>query len=372
MGSGRLFPGHPGQQRVRLRNVTRASWWAQVTLGPAQRYSGVRPRFIIAAGAILCLTACGSVRVASGQKIDVIPWIDAVPSMPTPSPTPVIPAGTRACVNRDLRVAFEGGQGLGFGQLTATISFANVSGTNCFLQGVPGFALLDAQEEVIGTTPSGYLITDRSDPVLMVAGGGSRQAYLPFAWPGIDQATGGGPCPSAKSASSVRLQLPGGGGMLAVSVAHAATLPLTIAPCHGLIAVGAFQPAEPAVEPTPTPHPFSYHVALPASVRAGNNLQYTVTFTNVTTSPVVFSDPCPTYHEDLYFGSGATGQPLGKHVYLLNCHAVEAIASHASLTFAMVLDVPASASPGGYTLLWAPDEGADIQDIQRLPITVVH
>jgi len=269
-------------------------------------------------------------------------------------------------------VTFDGGQGLGFGQLTATISFVNLSGTTCFLQGVPGFALLDAQQNVIDTSPSGYLITDRSDPVLMDARGASRQAYLPFAWPGIDQATGGGLCPSATTASSVRLQLPSGGGTLTLSAAQPTMHPITIAPCHGLLAVGAFQAAEPSVEPTPTPHPLTYHVVLPASVRAGDNLRYTVTFTNVGTLPVAFSEPCPAYHEDLFLGSGPTGNPLGKHIYLLNCHAVQAIASHGSVTFAMVLDVPATAAPGGYTLLWAPDEGTDVQDIQRLPIMVTH
>ncbi len=332
----------------------------------------MRPRFLITACAILCLTACGSVRATGGEKSNIIPWIDAVPPMPTPTPSPVIPSGTPACTMRDLHVTLDGGQGLGGGQLTATISFVNVSRTACFLQGVPGYALLDAQGNVIKTTPSGYRITDRSDKVLMAPRGDARQAYLPFAWPAIDLASGGAPCPSALTASAIKLELPSGGGTQTVSAAQPSLHSINIAPCHGLLAVGAFQAAEVSVEPSPTSRTFTYNVVLPASVRAGDNLHYTVTFTNVGTSPAVFSQPCPIYHEDLYSGNGLTGKPLGKHFYVLNCGAARIVASHASVTFAMVLDVPASASPGNYTLLWAPEQGVDIYGIQRLPVAVTH
>jgi hypothetical protein len=113
-------------------------------------------------------------------------------------------------------------------------------------------------------------------------------------------------------------------------------------------------------------------MALPPSVRAGDSLMYTVTITNITASSVVFSDPCPAYREDLFpVASLATVSPLGKHRYLLNCRSAGTIDSRAGVTFAMVLDVPATATPGSYTLLWAPDEGVDTKDIQRVPITIV-
>lgn len=330
------------------------------------------PRFLITACALLCMTACTSVRVTGGEKSNIIPWIDAVPPMPTPTLSPVIPSGTPACTTRDLHVTFDGGQGLGGGQLTATISFVNVSGTACFLQGVPGYALLDAHGNVIGTSPSGYRITDRSDKVLLAARGDTRQAYVPFAWPAIDLAAGGAPCPLAPTASAIKLDLPSGGGTQTVAAAPPSLHSIRIAPCHGLLAVGAFQAAEVSVEPTPTSRTFTYKVVLPASVRAGDNLHYTVTFTNAGASPAVFSQPCPTYHEDLYSGNGPTGMPLGKHFYVLNCGAVPVVASRASVTFAMVLDVPASATPGNYTLIWAPEQGVDLYGIQRLPIMVTH
>lgn len=63
--------------------------------------------------------------------------------------------------------------------------------------------------------------------------------------------------------------------------------------------------------------------------------------------------------------------PLGKHRYLLNCRPVASIVPQSSVTFGMVLDVPATAAPGRYTLVWDLDEGIDLQDIQRLPITII-
>jgi hypothetical protein len=318
------------------------------------------------------LAACGAFHGPAVENATLIPWINATPAAPTPTPAPVIPAGTHACTLADLNVVYEGGQGLGGGQLTAAISFENLSGIACVLQGVPGFALLDDHGNVIRTTPSGYRITDRIDAVLLVPRSGRQEAYVPFAWPAIDQATGGGPCPSASAASQIRLELPQGGGTVTLSTASPTLRPMAIAPCHGLIAVGSFQVVEPYVEPTPTPHSFAYHVALPPSVRAGDSLMYTVTITNITAASVVFSDPCPAYREDLFpVVSLARVSPLGKHRYLLNCRPAGTIDSRASVTFAMVLDVPATATPGSYTLLWAPDEGADTQDIQRVPITIV-
>jgi hypothetical protein len=269
-------------------------------------------------------------------------------------------------------VTFDGGQGLGFGQETATISFVNTTGTACSVQGVPGFALLNAQGNIILTNPSGYRITDRSDAVLMAASGDSRQAYVPFAWPGVDQTTGGGPCPSAEIATAIQLEMPNHGGALTLSTAHATEHPVTIAPCHGSIAVGAFQAAAPPADTTPAPYSFSYRLDVPASVRAGDILSYTVTITNVGQSPAAFSDPCPSYHEDLFPISPQAGPLPGKHLYLLNCEPVQHIAAGASVTFAMRLDVPSAAIPGKYTLLWAPLESTTIQDTHRIAITITR
>jgi H2-forming N5,N10-methylenetetrahydromethanopterin dehydrogenase-like enzyme len=70
--------------------------------------------------------------------------------------------------------------------------------------------------------------------------------------------------------------------------------------------------------------------------------------------------------------TGLNGAPLGKHVYLLNCQPVGSIAARASVTFAMVLDVPSSAAAGRYTLLWSPLEMGNPKNVQRVPIEITH
>lgn len=326
----------------------------------------MRPRLVLVAVTGLCLAACGAFRGPAAGDSNVIPWIDVTTATPTPSP--VIPASTPACAVQDLQVAYAGGQGLGGGQLVGSITFVNISGIPCVLQGVPGFILFDAHGSQIPTTRSGYLITDRSDPVLLHDHGRSAQAYVPFAWSAIHQSTGGSECPSP-AASAIRLELPQGGGAVVVSAASPTGRPGAIAPCHGLIAVGAFQVVEQPTDPMPPARAFAYRVALPPSVRAGATLSYTVTVTNITAGTVTFPNPCPAYHEDLYPDSRLSGAPLGKHRYLLNCRPAGSVASNASVTFAMLLDVPATAASGSYTLLWAPDWGG-VDDIQRVPITI--
>jgi hypothetical protein len=85
-----------------------------------------------------CLAACGSVPVGTAARANVIPWIDALPAMPTPTPRPVIPAGTLGCSIGDLGLSYDGAGGLGGGQLSATVGFVNVGSNSCVLQGFPG------------------------------------------------------------------------------------------------------------------------------------------------------------------------------------------------------------------------------------------
>jgi hypothetical protein len=339
-------------------------------LSLAARFTVMPRRGWLVLSALLFTCGCGTIRVPATTATNVIPWIAATPPIPTASPAPTIPTGTPPCTSQNLQVVYQGGQGLGGGQLVATIGFTNVSGTDCFLQGVPALSLIDAHGHLIYTVPSGYRITDRTDPVLLMARGNARQAYVPFAWPAIDEAGGGTECPSP-AAATIRLQLPSAGGEVTLSTT-AADHPVTIAPCHGLIGVGAFQADEPPVDATPPPQPFTYRVAAPTSVRAGDDLHYTVTLTNITDSPVTFRDPCPMYQEDLYSGAGLNGAPLGKHFYLLNCQPIGSIAARVSVTFAMVLDVPFGAAAGRYTLLWSPLEIGNAKNVERVPIEITH
>ena len=134
-----------------------------VTRWPVRRYTGVRLRLLLIMSAVFCMS-CGSLRTPATAQTNVIPWIAATPSAPTPTPKPTIPAGTPACTAQTLSAQFDGGQGLGGGQLVASVSFTNSGGVACYLQGVPQVSLLDAQGRLMQTKVSGYIVTDHDDP----------------------------------------------------------------------------------------------------------------------------------------------------------------------------------------------------------------
>lgn len=87
---------------------------------------------------------------------------------------------------------------------------------------------------------------------------------------------------------------------------------------------------------------------MPASVRAGQALTYTVTLTNDTDVAVPLSD-CPTFTQRLTAddGSGAF-QSTGR----LNCGAAGQLAAHSARAFRMVLPVPTTMMVGTATIRW--------------------
>jgi hypothetical protein len=356
-----------------------------------------RNRFAVVGviGAGVLLSSCGGAPTARHAGSTAIPWSDstpAPPSLPTPSPIPVVPAGTPNCRAQDVRVVFAAGNALTGGQLVAHLALGNQSDTSCVLEGVPGLQLLDASGKLIPGTNGSYRRLPEQ-PVLLAPNLGATegqlvpgQAWFEIYWRTHD---GAGSCANPSPlATAARLQLPAGGGELMVSL----TNPRLggIAPCGGGVGIGPFQPVTPPPPPyLPPPHQFTPEVRLPAKVKAGELLRYEVTLRNVTAEPVRFGENCPAYREDLYPEQALTAPPppgkyerdepatrgkppLGKHRYLLNCRPAGSIAPGAEVTFAMVLGVPASAEPGRYFLLWALDEGVSSNGIQRVPIAIVR
>ncbi len=361
--------------------------------------SGVwRGRFAVV-GLIVCAvvaSSCGGAPTARHTGSMAIPWIDVTPApprLPTPSPIPVVPAGTPNCRAQDLRAVFLGGNALTGGQLIASFAFGNRSAAPCVLQGVPGLQLLDAAHNVIpGTNGSDGRVPVQ--PILLAPNLGTTegqmvpgQAWFEIYWRVHD---GAGSCANpSPSATAARIQLPAGGGEVMVPLASPRLG--AIKPCGGEVGISPFQPVTPPPPPySPPPHQWMPEARLPASVKAGEPLRYEVTLRNVTAEPVRFGETCPTYREDLFPDEALTPippppgkydkpepatpakAPLGKHRYVLNCRPVGAIAPGAGVTFAMVLDVPTSAEPGRYLLLWALDEGFSTTGIQKVPISIVR
>ncbi len=120
--------------------------------------------------------------------------------------------------------------------------------------------------------------------------------------------------------------------------------------------------------PTPPPKANAWDVLTPAiqapaSVRAGDALDYVVVLTNSTGADVPLS-PCPNYLESLS-GVKAAG------AYELNC-AVPAIPAGGSLRFAMRLAIPAFVQAGTVTLTWSLDDGAGNPPQASSPLTITR
>jgi hypothetical protein len=103
----------------------------------------------------------------------------------------------------------------------------------------------------------------------------------------------------------------------------------------------------PVQSPTETPEPWpTLHARLegvPATVRAGEPLDYIVELANTGAADVTF-DPCPAYAEIL---GGARAD------YRLNCAAAAVIPAGGSVRFAMRLDVGADVPSGPAKMLWS-------------------
>jgi len=148
--------------------------------------------------------------------------------------------------------------------------------------------------------------------------------------------------------AAVRIGLPGV-GMVMVGVGP---VPVGYA-CQG-VGVGAVADPPLPVEAPAEPALPNVTIAAPAQVHAGQQLRYTIVLTNPTKLPIDLRQACPNYDEELFADIVHGGPPLGgKNIYGLNCAAAGVLKPATPMTFAMVLDVPADATPGSYTLVFS-------------------
>ncbi len=83
-------------------------------------------------------------------------------------------------------------------------------------------------------------------------------------------------------------------------------------------------------------------VAIPATLSAGGTASYAVTLRN-NSGALLRLTPCPSYTEYLGVFSGPGRHLYQERHYYLNCAAIQRIAAHGSVTFAMRIPVPAEA-----------------------------
>jgi len=260
-------------------------------------------------------------------------------------------AGVRACVAADLHAASGHGNGAG-GQVFNQVLLSNHSATACLLEGTPQIFLRTSAGRSIllpqvGTsvpwlpTPPGPALMAPNSPApqpdLGVQAGFGR-AYISYSmWD----------CPANPAFTSLMIVLPNQKGTLTLSADGAGYS--WGGECEGTVVqrmeVSPFVPSQPA--PTYVDaSPLSITVTLPDRVRAGQPMHYQVVLTNASGAPFRFHD-CPSYTED---ASSSLGKNLAN--YQLNCASVGWLAPNQSVTFAMVLDMPANAPPGPVGLRW--------------------
>ena len=299
----------------------------------------------------LMLAACtNSTAPPAHRTSSFIAWI-STPAPPTTTTTlPLAPLCTKA----DLRVQFLGA-GAAAGMVTDDFQLTNISKTTCRLQGQPklspsttagghmssvvrhGYLPLDIVPANLAPKASGYVIiggTDNCPPI----GGTSHVKPVPY--------------------KHVRVALPNGEGTFITS---------EMPPCVPMsVSLGV----EPPVLVLPSPGSLAsldVTVDMPANVRAGHVLHYTVVLSiarqvygpsGTEASRSVSLVPCPGYSEVLsLFIPGHVGQ---EHTwtYTLNCGPVGRLAPGKSARFAMELSVPTVSKVLAATFGWYLNTGS--------------
>jgi hypothetical protein len=259
-------------------------------------------------------------------------------------------AGIRACSAADLRAVSGHGNGAS-GQTFNQVLISNHSASPCTLQGTPKVILRTSAARSIQLqqidmsvpwqhTPHGPALMAPNSPAPQpesIQAGFGQASLLYSMWD----------CPANPPISSVMIVLSNGRGTL--------TLPgdgvgySWGGECEGAVIQRMEVAPFLASEPQPTyadRSPLSINIKLPDHVRAGQSLHYEVVLTNRSGAPFRFHD-CPSYTED---ASRQGKKNLAN--YQLNCSSVGWLGPDESVTFAMVLDIPADTPPGTGSLRW--------------------
>jgi hypothetical protein len=262
-------------------------------------------------------------------------------------------ADVRPCVAADLRAVAGHGNGAS-GEIFNNVLLSNRSASPCRLEGTPQVLLRTSAGRTISLPQANVLppwLRAPPGPALMAPNSSDPQPEKgsQVGWGQASLVYSMWDCPANTLFSSVLIVLPNQRGTLPLPAAGAGYS--WGGQCEGAtvqrMAVGPFVPTEPPpiwVEKSP----LSITVKLPDHVRAGQTLHYEVTLTNATGAPFHFHGECPSYTED----ASRTGRKnLANHQ--LNCSGVGRLGPNESVTFAMVIDIPADTPPGPGGLRWA-------------------
>jgi hypothetical protein len=277
---------------------------------------------------------CGSGHHTAGGPV---PWVDRpLPRYEVPAPK-VIPYPTSAspCRASELRIS-QGRGGAAAGTLYERLVFTNIGRRTCLLRGYPPITAVgpDGRRRTLRPHREGfsffYLVPSNLPP-----GGHSF----------IGLATGDGCDNGTRTPTAYR--------QLSVTVARSETVAaragVRITEVCGLYLSSFGLPARytPLPAAAGTPATASARVHLPASVRPGTILRYTITLSNPTRTTITLR-PCPGYSEGIYAAGLVVRRSLA-----LNCDTVHAIRAHGHVRYAMQLTVPSGATAGITKFGWS-------------------
>jgi hypothetical protein len=277
-----------------------------------------------------------------------VPWKDSPVGAAAPYPTPAPRATARPCAASDLAATAQvADEGAVTGHRFYTVRIANASTTRCTLSGSARLSATNATTGTRGlvpTDPTNFYSPDTYEKPATVDPG--EQALL-----GIVTANGcnGGAKPTTYRNVTIDVlgrTYPLGGLTLQTTC--------KLAVSDWLV--------DPNATPPPAPQYASLVPALevPATARVGQVLAFTVRLTNPTGAAVSIT-PCPAYRMGAYKSGG---------MYWLNC-PVTTIAAHASLVFAMRIQLAEYTPPGAIHVQWQLLDPAGASVAADAVVTVV-
>lgn len=327
----------------------------------AEAKQRARRRRLLAAGALLVLGAAtaGVLAFGAGRTSGEVPWLPTKPQLGAAKP-PSAPACRASQLQAKLGI-----EGIGFGMLGGPLMIENRSSAPCALVGMPRLSFSGATAKW-RVRRQGQPTAER-DPLTPPLG--SLRALAPGRWAAtyLRWANWCGHGSSyrlsdpGRPPQAIVLSAPGGGRISVGSDLHERRLPAPtcVGPGASVLAAARFTPIVPQGHPSsalpldakivPTGHiPYANDMsrAFPVvNAHPGRWLSYTVVLTNRRARPFSFGRRCPAYVESV-IGNRQVG-------YVLNCHAIPAIAPDAAVRFAMRIRVPQHLRLGDtYTVTW--------------------
>ncbi len=340
---------------------TRSAFPARRSLVPVLATAVTAVLVVLAGGAVLLSShpapAGGSPVSASPSSTSrIIPWVAAAPA-PTRSSGVDMGVGVGRvplCSLSQLQVGSSPG-GTAMGVWRAGVTLTNRSGTAC---------TLGAADIALQALAAGRYVTLGKTTVEVDAPGGFRlePGKTAHFWGGL------APCytnrhfstevfePMYLTVNGQRVRLNG-------------TVPNDFQPlCSGTTGVGGPSTFD---QEGDVPAPVSPYaglrasMTLPAVVRAGEVVDYTVTLSN-TTSNTISLAPCPTYDQGYYdAGGGGTKEHSVSTHDVLNCAAMPALEAGQSATFAMRTTIPDGAR-GTAKISWYVDGDLSVTTLRTI------